>query len=534
MADGTDLPATGGDAGPSSPDSVSPVTVTVAAAVVVSVTTSAPPDTLPAPAEQAYQPLSLLAIVALLIAALYSAIVLLGGLFLMFSRTPWLLPIWTIVLPILAAGAAYIARFQIRRSEGTLSGRSVTSWAVGLSVGVGLIYCMYYLGTFFAVRWQAQAFAEKWLKTIAEGKTEEAFFETISPPRATVGSRRQTLELMYNNPPKESNPHEPSRGPFTSFSAKEYVRLLQAPGSKAKIEATGVKDWEYENGGYTVTLTYRVTTDLAMFPMQIKVHGAEGQTPETRGRQWQVVDGETGIEAQTILQFFSPEGRELISQAETAGKLATEWVGALSGSNLEVLYADTLDAKDRKAARELYWLPVSCAGILGLLAAVPEQGPYLAAGFALCRVPAVDPAGAAYLLEARRKLVSGSLLRIEDGEFWTPAELRAKVEAEAKALFDPAQIKPRHFLPQSTGLRRVTKDDKRLRLAFDLQIRVAQDDPKPALILDARILVGVDLADLPRAGKEPAVWRVEALELVRGRSAPMPRGAGRTQPGGGQ
>src|SRR5260370_3395190 len=170
MADATDLPATGGET----------------ASAAESITTD-PAAGRPEREPEPYRPLSLLAVAALGVAGVYSAVVIFGGLFAMLTRSPWLLPWGTFALPLLAAGAALIARFQIRRSEGTQSGLSLTSWTFYLAFGVGfVIYGSYYLGTYVLVRWQAQAFAEKWLKTVADGKTEEAFFETTKPPRKIV------------------------------------------------------------------------------------------------------------------------------------------------------------------------------------------------------------------------------------------------------------------------------------------------------------------------------------------------------------
>ncbi len=168
MADGSDLPATGGDTASAPPGAV---------------TTSPEYAPLPPGEPEAYQPLSMLAIAAFGVAALYAGIVVIGGLSAMLTQTRWLWPLWTLVMPILAAGMGYLAHIQIRRSEGTQGGLKVASWAIGLSLSIGVIYGMYYLGTFFAVRAQAQSFADVWLKKIADGKIAEAFFETTKPPR---------------------------------------------------------------------------------------------------------------------------------------------------------------------------------------------------------------------------------------------------------------------------------------------------------------------------------------------------------------
>src|SRR5215471_14396412 len=114
MADGTDLPATGGGTTEAPPESV---------------TTEPAPGPAPAAEPQPYRPLSLLAVVAFGTAVVFAAVVGFGGLFAMINRTPWLLPMWMIFLPVLAIGTAFLARFQIRQSENTQTGGRLTTWA---------------------------------------------------------------------------------------------------------------------------------------------------------------------------------------------------------------------------------------------------------------------------------------------------------------------------------------------------------------------------------------------------------------------
>ena len=494
MADGTELPKLGSDSASSPPESVSSqVTVTTFAGVVVSSSTSA--DSGPSES-QPYRPLSLLAIAAFGLAAVYTVIAVIVGLIAMLNRTPLPLPIWTLLLPVLATTMAFVARFQIRRSEGTVGGLKLASWAVGLSAGVGIVYGMYYLGTFLAVRSQAQAFADAWLQKIVRGKLDDAFNDTTPPPRKIVGTLRQTLELKYNNALPESN----TRGRYSSFGASEYVRLLQIAGPKAKIEPTGVGDWEYEKQGFTVLLTYRVTTDLATFPLQVKVHGAESQTGDFAGRQWYVVPDETRIMGEaggTATATYTEAGNELRKQTSVAAAVANAWVDALGNGNYDAAFSFTLDPKERAAYQQ--YLP----------------------RFALGSMVAADAEGRK-LLDFRQKFLSGDLVRIEEGIFWAPPGLRPTVETLAKALFDPRKFKRRSLALQPAGIPVVRGDESRLSLGFDVQVIAPQDDlSQPPILLDAWVVVGADRADLRRDKPTPEAWRVEALELVRGRNAPI-------------
>jgi hypothetical protein len=370
---------------------------------------------------------------------------------------------------------------------------------------------MYYLGTFFAVRAQAQAFTERWLQNITEGKTDDAFFETVRPPRKIVrapddaddkAALRRTLELAFNNAPQSEMGGQ--RGPFSTFCGLEYVRLLQAAGSKAKIEATGVKDWDYERGGFSMTLTYRVTTDLATFPLQVKVHGMENPS-EYKGRQWQVIYEETGIDPQNPA-VYTAEGDQLRTQAMTAWAVANSWVEALNRGNFDKVYADTLNVDEKKRAGKLH-------------------DRLLLPRLALGPVPMADADGRDFLA-TRQEVLNGGLVRVDDTVFWAPdPRMRRTVEAEVKAAFDVGKFKPRRLSLQQTVLPTATRDDKRIHLGFELQMVTRQEDQaSPPLVIEGRVIVGADLADVSGATVLPESWRVEALELVRGRNQAAPPG----------
>src|SRR5438067_2270089 len=117
-----------------------------------------------------YQPLSLLAIAGFLLCLLYALVVIGGGVVALINHTPWLLPLWTLLLPIVGVTLAWVARGRIQGSEGTLGGMALVTWGIGLGVLFGLTYTAYYTATYFAVRQQATDFAERWLADVRAGK----------------------------------------------------------------------------------------------------------------------------------------------------------------------------------------------------------------------------------------------------------------------------------------------------------------------------------------------------------------------------
>jgi hypothetical protein len=506
MADGTDLPATGGGTTEASSESV-----------------TTEPALGPAPAAEPppYRPLSLLAVVAFGAAAIFAAVVGFGGLFAMINRTPWLLPMWMVVLPILAVGTAFLARFQIRQSENTQTGGRLATWAIGLSVGIGLVYGMYFLGTFFAVRWKAQAFAERWLKKIAEGKTEAAFLDSIKQPHTIIRSPddadervalRRTVELMHNNPPPEPS-QGGGRGPYSGFTSGEYVRLIQLAGKDAKFEPTGVREWDYEEGGYMVVLGYRVTTDLATFPLQVTIHGS--------GTDWRVVfvskDGTkyTGLSDGRTTPDYNPEaGHELMRLHQMAAPLANLWVNDLANGQFDRVHAATLDRAEREDLLKLHARTLL---------------PRLAVG----AFPPLNDAEKAFF-EGRQMVFSGGLVRKKDGVFWAPDELRDTVVNEVKAVFDPGKFTFRQLRLQPGSLPSVERDDKRIHLGYDIQMTLPHDPKEPPLLVEGRVIVGADLAAVTGTKVDPDAWRVEALELVRGRNSPTPPPQARPRQGPGR
>ena len=338
----------------------------------------------------------------------------------------------------------------------------MTKWAVGLSVSVGVIYLFYYLGTFLAVRTQARTFADRWLEHIKEGKIAEAFHETIRPPRKIVGGDlRGTLELQFNAPADPMG-----RGLFTIFTHSDFVRLIQAAGTAAKIDFAGVKEWEYSKGGYTVQLSYRVSTDLASFPLEVSLRGAESPTGEYQGRQWYVQQEMIGVPAGDGGIHFTREGGELLSQAQSGRKFVSEWVDALSRG-------------DSKAA------------------------------LARMQKPA-------------------DLIHIDDSIFWCDSTLRPTVEDAVKAVFDTARSRPRNLSLRPTRIPLILSDDKQARFGYDLQMTLprekadgkAADDTAAPLIVEARIIVAADRPVGGTATQLDGHWRITAIELVRRRSAP--------------
>src|SRR6516165_4133448 len=120
-----------------------------------------------------YQPLSLLAVAAVLVAGVLTVVIVLLTAAGLYSRKPVLEP----VLILMAVGSvilALAARWHIANSEGTRAGQGLAKIALWLSVICGLCYGAYFGGNYFAIRKQASDMAVKnWFEPLKEGKFDE-------------------------------------------------------------------------------------------------------------------------------------------------------------------------------------------------------------------------------------------------------------------------------------------------------------------------------------------------------------------------
>src|SRR5262245_8821711 len=170
------------------------------------------------PAEHVtYQPLSLLAVAGLGLAAVYAVVVLLGFLAWLLFGSPWLMSLWTLLIPLAAGVISYIARGQILRSEGTLAGLALTKWGITLRVLFGLIFASYTAANYLVFRSQAESFTRQWFNLLADDKTEKAFLRTLPPTNRPpeTDDLRNEIENRFNRLGGETS----RRGYYNDFLA---------------------------------------------------------------------------------------------------------------------------------------------------------------------------------------------------------------------------------------------------------------------------------------------------------------------------
>src|SRR5207248_7146645 len=108
-------------------------------------------------------------------AAVYALVVSVLSAVALSSGDPLPLGMPSLIVPATSAVLALLARRQVRRSEGTRSGAGLANWGWRLSLGFGLAYAAFYVGTYLAVSYQAESFAQRFLEEIRDGKVNHAF-----------------------------------------------------------------------------------------------------------------------------------------------------------------------------------------------------------------------------------------------------------------------------------------------------------------------------------------------------------------------
>jgi hypothetical protein len=480
MAETTDRPPEPPDAAASARPADERVAPPHVAAVSAALPAAPPPsgDEPPKP----YSSLSVLAIVGFALAVCYAVVMVLGELIALLNHAPLILPLWTFVFPLAAAGVCWAARSRVRNSEGALTGARLAAWGAGLSLAVGVVYAAYYAGTYFAVTSQAAAAADRWMNFLKNDQLDKAFLMIQPPPRpADDTNLRDRLELEYDRGPQG--------GDLTRFRQLQLVRQLEQGGPADKVQLLGVQKWGYEGGGFQADLSYRVSTPCMTSDVAFTVVGTEN--PDDSGeRQWTIKAPHL-----TNSPTLTEEGERMMAMAPRAEAFGQQWLAEVAAWKWDDAYLGTLPPEERQLrARE--------------------------------RGPDFDKA-----VEAFR---AGGVVRFDPQTFWAgphekdPEKERQRQDKAAdvvRSIFGHGGESPERLDIAPSQLPVYHREGDRVRLGFDFAIPL-----KNQLVL-ARLYLATD-------GRDPGTqdWRVDSLELISAKSAGGPPGAGQrpgAPPGGG-
>jgi hypothetical protein len=452
-----------------------------------------------------YRPLSKLAFAAIFVAGSYSVLVVVFAAVAVATGWPLFLNLWNLIFPVTGVVLAYAGRQHIRNSEGILSGLALTTWAWWLSILFGLGYGAYYFGTYTAVSWQAEDYLTRWFDRIRAGKINEAFLDTQEPAKRKFDNPSDS-DFMYQRYGMNIGQR---KGFLSVFQDLELVRLLQNAGPDVEVKLLGVKNWEFDKGGYQVTETYRITTPEGDFNSSLLVKSSESK--EIEGRQWQV-------DLQT-LHFaerprLSPLGQALDRWRQQSRRFAADWLIKRSHGDLLGAFLDTRPLSERTSLQRGF---LDRTALAGLRAGVSIAG--AGVDFALLEMYALFRADGqvrcALYLPGYWDYCTGQLVRA-DG-FVSVKSVRTDIVRNVKRYFqDPA-----HLVLQRVGEGRgrfviLNKDQGPVQFFHDvpLAVHLKGSSAAPDFHCEAALIVESDPGPLS-VDRYPN-WRIVGLELIRG------------------
>jgi hypothetical protein len=420
-------------------------------------------------APKPYSSVSLLAIGGFVLAVAYSAVVVVSAAVALFNHTPLLLSSWTLLVPFAAVVVSLAARARIAGSEGALTGSRLTTWAIGLSLGVGLVYgAGYYAGAYWALTKQAKDFTDGWLELLRKDDLNKAFLLTLPPPRPSADdpNLRGRIETEFDR-------GGGNQGQFTQFRWSELVRQFEQGGADAQVQFLGVKEFSYDKGAYNIQLSYRLVTRAVTSDLVCTAVGVDS-ADESGTRQWYV--------RETIhagAPVMTDEGERITALSTPARMFAQQWVKEIGDWQWDKAYLDTLPVAERQRLDK-------------------ERDKAFKDG-----------------LDAFRK---GGFVRTDPATFWAPPnEGDAKI-AEVRGLFgrggenpDSVQVGPTMPVYRREG--------DRVFLGFDVTIQI----PPVGDLVQGRLTVA---ADSPEPGQAIGIWRVDALDLISVKSLGAPNNSG--------
>jgi hypothetical protein len=471
-----------------------------------------------------YRHISGFAIASIIVACGYATIVLLLSISGIVRSMPVLLSPWVQLLAVIGAGLGIAALVQIRGSEDTVAGTKLAVWALLISAFFGLGYGAYYAATYFAIRQQADSFTQRWLQKLAQGQINPAFLDTQDPAnRQHVNPEDEdALNARFPAPMART---VMNRSPLDSFRENKLVHIAVQGGPTTRITPLGVKDWEYNKGGYQVIRAYRLETEEGVFEAQITAFGSVSKTREYEGREWRIIPGGTQLQREEL----SPRAQEILVLREQSSQFLDEWGNKLISGRLAEAYLDTREPAERtKLAREFERRrAVLPASVLGLACGEPWAGAWLVLWavtpdcYELAREQFLP--GYADLFH-RRGILQTDKFRAGD------VETKEQISSAMRDVFAPSRIGGAHLLGVKPGLgsafqtwkvkndRLLLPHDCRLSIGVGGQFRYA-----------ALATVTVESDPGPVTASRKPVWRVSSVELMSGedttRRGPAP-GAG--------
>jgi hypothetical protein len=266
------------------------------------------------PTGQTYRPISGLAIAGFALAVLSVGVFLLEG--------GWLLGL----LPLPALVVSGIARYRIRRAEGTLAGYTLAGLGVAISLVTALVLITVNVTSTWIVTVEARDFLEQWLVKMREGKEGAAFLDTIPPDQRQVNFRLDDKRRLRAHYPSPANPDESM---FDYFRKSQMSGMLLRYRDRVTYQYISVDEIKYILGSYYLKLRYHVTSPEAIGDFHFALRSDKIDTAAGPRREWRV-EVERCIPTGNPPPESTPHGLFLQEVKRESGRALGDWLRCIA------------------------------------------------------------------------------------------------------------------------------------------------------------------------------------------------------------
>ena len=307
---------------------------------------------IPAASDDAYRPLSGLALGGFLTSLIFAGLVLFSAAVGIVKGAPIFYPLWILLFAIVGFALCYSGMNQINNSEGTRSGSSLARYGMGLTLFAGLGYAAYYVAIGMAVARQADDFLMAtdadsdrgfFQHVVRGGKSPAelniAFLQTLpAPGRAKIRPDDEAaFRASYDQAVGDA-----SAGNVSQFRAHFLVRMLGRASGDKVVESLGVKDWTHEKSSYKVSRSYLLRTPEAELDMTLFIESSEAEVAGQH-RKWFINFRRSATNTRTL----TPLGKA-VEQLWTQARdyLESDWIAARkNGVAVDIVNLDKSDWK---------------------------------------------------------------------------------------------------------------------------------------------------------------------------------------------
>lgn len=248
-------------------------------------------------AQPGYAPIAWTAVAALAVAIGFAVILLYLTVASYFKGLP-LTDSWIPFVPALVVVLAFVARRQIRASEGTRTGEVYANAAWWIAVVTGVAFVAYLLAVNFTVQRDARNVFNGWAENLrdldafqpADPNLLEACWLTL-PPGTRPASKKDAarIEAAFGDS-------------LAAFRQVDLIRVCQRNRGSLTLTAQGLKDWTVRAGEITCVLTASLGCAEGEYGMELPMRAS---VDDKGVRRWQIQPAGQGgyVKSRTLTRY---------------------------------------------------------------------------------------------------------------------------------------------------------------------------------------------------------------------------------------